>query len=133
MGTCLDNLAAAATQEKDVLDKLVSNNAKLVGQLELLTKKFEQLSNQDKDSANSSVPLHNGKRLKLVQCNKNGSCHTHRCKCIKKHTSKTSSKPGPNYDQDATRNNTRGGSTKHKDWVCAHYKEKGFWVPSERN
>ena len=39
MDTYLDNLAAAATQEKDVLDKLVNNNEKLNTLLETLTNK----------------------------------------------------------------------------------------------
>ena len=34
MSTYLGNLAAAATQEKDALDRLVSNNEKLIEQLE---------------------------------------------------------------------------------------------------
>ena len=37
----LGNLAAAATQEKAVLGDLVSNNANLIVQLEMLTKKYE--------------------------------------------------------------------------------------------
>ena len=40
----LDNLAAAATQEKDVLEKLVNNNTNLITQLTALTSKFEELS-----------------------------------------------------------------------------------------
>ena len=42
----LENLAAAATQEKAVLGDLVSNNTNLIAQLETLTKKYEQLNVQ---------------------------------------------------------------------------------------
>jgi len=39
--TYLDNLAAATTQEKDILAQLVTNNINLVKQLELLTSKVQ--------------------------------------------------------------------------------------------
>ena len=66
----LDNLAAAATQEKVVLDNLVSNNTKLIAQLETLTKKYEQLTIQGDKVASSNVPMLNGKKLKFVQFEK---------------------------------------------------------------
>ena len=130
MNTYLDNLAAAATQEKNVLDQLVANNTKLVQQLEVLTKKYESLKN---NSSNSQEPAINGKKMKFVQYEKNGYCHTHGFRITNGHSSKTCSKPGPSHDREATRNDTRGGSTKNKDWVCSHYEEKGFWVPEERS
>jgi len=40
----LNNLAATATAEKNVLDKLVKNNEKLIDQLAKLSAKFESLS-----------------------------------------------------------------------------------------
>ena len=64
--TYLDNLAAVATQEKDVLDKLVSDDSKLVSQLEILTSKFNQLSNQSSTSTVNNIPMLNGKKLKFV-------------------------------------------------------------------
>ena len=73
----LDNLAAAATQEKAVLDDLVRNNTNLIAQLETLTKKYEQLNVQGEKVASSNVPMLNGKRLKFVQFDKNRYCHTH--------------------------------------------------------
>ena len=39
MNTCLDNLAVAATQNKDVTCRLVSTNKNLVNQLEKIFKK----------------------------------------------------------------------------------------------
>ena len=42
----LDNLAAVATQEKDVLEKLVNSNTNLITQLTVLTSKFEELSKE---------------------------------------------------------------------------------------
>ena len=56
MDTCLCNLAADSTQEKDALDKLVTNNEKMIYQLEILTTKFNQLSSKS-GSTNSSVPM----------------------------------------------------------------------------
>ena len=69
MSTYLDNLDAAVTQEKDVLDTLVSNNEKLVDQLEKLTNKFDQLSSSNNGASfnNSNVPMLNGKSSNL--CN----------------------------------------------------------------
>ena len=79
LNTHLDNLAVAVTQEKDVLDISVSNNEKLVNQLETLTKKFDQLSinNNGTSTSNSTVTMLNGKRLKFVQYEKEGCCHLH--------------------------------------------------------
>ena len=63
ISTHLDNLAAAVTQEKDVLDRLVNKTEKLVTQLETLTAKFEQLSSNHNSTStsNSTVPMLNGK------------------------------------------------------------------------
>ena len=72
MDTYLDNLAASATQEKDVLDKLVSNNEKLVNQLETLTAKFNQLSGNARSDRNDSTPMFKDKKLKFVQYEKDG-------------------------------------------------------------
>lgn len=134
MDTHLDNLAAAASQEKDVLDQLVANNTSLIKQLEVLTSKVQQLSGSGTNSSTASAtPMFNGKRLKFVQHEKNGYCFTHGCRCIKGHSSKTCSKPNSQHQQDATREDAKGGSTKNKDWICSHCEEKGFWVPAERN
>ena len=78
MSTYFDNLAAAATQEKDVLDRLVSNNEKLVDQLERLTTKFDQLSsnNNGNRNNNSTIPMLNGKRLKFKKHDAEGNCHS---------------------------------------------------------
>ena len=133
MDACLDNLTAAATQEKDVLDKLVTNNASLIKQLETLTSKFQQLSSQSQSYSDSSTPMLYGKKLKFVQHDKNGYCCTHGYRCTKGHTSKTCSKPGPNHQREATRDNTKGGSIKNKEWTCSHYEEKRFWVNVDRD
>ena len=66
----LDNLAAAATQEKVVLDNLVSINTNLIAQLKTLTKKYKQLTIQEDKVASSNVPMLNGKKLKFVQFEK---------------------------------------------------------------
>ena len=133
MDAHLDNLAAAATQEKDVLEQLVTNNSSLVKQLEVLTTKVQQLSGQGHSSRTSDTPMINGKRMKFVQYDKNGYCFTHGYRCVKGHTSKTCSRPIAQHRKEATRDDTKGGSTQNKDWICSHYEEKGFWVPAERN
>ena len=81
LDACLDNLAAAATQEKDVLEKLVNNNINLITQLTALTSKFGELSNQQNggnSGGNSNgTPMLNGKKLKFIKYDKDGYCHSH--------------------------------------------------------
>ena len=134
MSTYLDNLAAAATQEKDVLDRLVSNNEKLVNQLEKLTNKFDQLSSNKNGTSttNSTVPMLDGKRLKFMQYEKDGHCHSHGYKCIKGHSSKTCTNPRPEHKKEATRRDTKNGSSYHKAWICSYHEERGYRVPVEQ-
>ena len=137
LDTYLDNLAAAATQEKDVLEKLVNNNTNLITQLTTLTSKFEQLSNQQKGSnsgGNSNgTPTLNGKKMQFIKYNKNGYCHSHGYRCTGNHSSMTCLQPGPNHKKEATRENTMGGSTQNQGWTCSYYEENGFWVPRKRS
>ena len=95
MDSYLDNLDAAATQDKDVLEKLVNNNANLITQLASLSNKFEQLSSQEKSSITRIVPMSNAKKMTLIQNEKNGYCHTHSYRCVKNNSSRKCSKPGP--------------------------------------
>ena len=133
MNTCLDNLAVAATQERYFLDRLVSKNEKLVNQLEKLTKKFDQLSinNNGTSTSNSTVPILNGKRLKFVQYEIDGCCHSHGHKCIKGNNSKTCSNPSAEHQKEATRRDKKG-SSRNKNWTCSYYKEHGFWALVEQ-
>jgi len=127
MDSYLNNLAAAATAEKNVLDKLVKNNEKLVDQLAKLTAKFKSLSSPN-NSQTGDKPKYKGKNLLFVQYKKDGCCHTHGYKCAKGHNSQTCTRPGPSYDRMSTRRNTKGGSAAHKNWVCSQHEEKGYWV-----
>ena len=132
MSTCLDNLAAAATQEKDVLDKLVSNNEKLVEQLERLTTKYDQLSsNNNRSTSNNngtSTPMLNGKALLFRQYDPEGYCHTCGYKNLVGHNSKTCKSPKDGHQKEATRRDTKNGSTRNKNWLCSHYEKQGFWA-----
>ena len=103
MDSYLGNLAAAATQEKDMLEKLVTNSTNLITQLVALTNKFEQLPSQDYSSSSSGTPILNGKKMKFVQYDKNGYCHTYGYRCEKNHSSRACSKPRPNDKKDSTR------------------------------
>jgi len=127
MDLYLNNLAAAATAEKNVLDKLVKNNEKLIDQLAKLTAKFESLSSPN-NSQTGDKPKYRGKNLLFVQYKKDGYCHTHGYKCTKGHNSETCTRPGPSHNRMATRQNTKGGSTAQKNWVCSQHEEKGYWV-----
>ena len=132
ISTHLDNLAAASTQEKDVLDRLVSNNKKLVDQLERLTNKFDQLSsnNNSNRNSNSTVTMINGKRLKFVQYEKNGHCNSCGYKCVKGHSSKTCQNLKDDHQKEANRRDTKNVSTKHKNWnfsCCEEHVFLGTW------
>ena len=113
MNTCLDNFAVAATQEKYFLDRLVSNNKKLVYQLEKLTNKFDQLSinNNGTSTSNSTVTMLNGKRLKFVQYEKTGHCHSGVCKFVKGHDSKTRQNPSDGHQKESTLRDAKNGSS----------------------
>ena len=63
---CLNNVSAAASQKKDVLDKLVNTNKKLIAQLQTLTNKHNQLSGDEKGSSNDGTSTLKGKNLKFV-------------------------------------------------------------------
>jgi len=71
MDSYLNNLEAAATAEKNVLDKLVKNNEKLIDQLAKLTAKFESLSSPN-NSQTGDKPKYKGKNLLFVQYKKDG-------------------------------------------------------------
>ena len=134
MDSYLDNLAAAATQEKDFIDRLVNNNEKLITQLETLTAKFDQLSSNPNSisTSNSTIPMFNGKKPKFVQYEKDGCCHSHACKFIKGHNSKTCSNSSSKHQKEATQRDAKNGSSHNKNWTCSYYEENGFWVPIEQ-
>ena len=121
MGTFLDHLAAASTQENLILEKCLTNNEKLITQLETLTSKFDQLSinTNSTTTSNSTVPMFNGKNLKFVQYEKDGFCYIHRHKCIKGHNSKTRSNPSSKHQKEATRRDAKNGSYNNKNWACS--------------
>ena len=121
MDTHIDNLAVDATQEQDVLDRLVTNNENLITKIETLTSKFDQLSSNlnSNSTNNSTVPMFNGKNLKFVQYEKDGFCYIHRHKCIKGHNSKTRSNPSSKHQKEATRRDAKNGSYNNKNWACS--------------
>ena len=63
MDAYLDNLASAATQEKDALQQLVANNTSLVKQLGILSEKHKQSSNKDTTSSSNDAPMTNGQKM----------------------------------------------------------------------
>ena len=91
---------------------------------------YESLSSGVKGcrASQDGIPTLNGKKMCFVQYDKNCCCGTHGYKCIKGHDSKICTNPGANHNKQVTRQDTKNGETKNKDWVCSYYKEKGFWV-----
>jgi len=121
----LNNLAATATSEKNILDKLVKNNEKLIDQLAKLMAKFESLLSPNNNQTGDK-PKYKEKNLLFVQYEKDGYCHTHGYKCTKGHNSETCTHSGPSHDRTATRQNTKRGSAAQKNWMCSQHKEKEY-------
>ena len=85
LGTCLDDLAATTTIEKDTLYRLVNNNENLVEELGALNKKDSILASV---SGTSEKDFLNGAKIKFMQCDPSGNCHVRICKAAKVYSSK---------------------------------------------
>ena len=73
----------------------------------------------------------NGKRLKFKKHEPKGCCHSCGFKCLIGHSSKTFKNPKDGNQKEATRQDTKNISSKHKNWNCSYYEEYGFWAPDE--
>ena len=63
---------------------------------------------------------------------KTGRCHSCICKYVKGHSSNTCQNPKEDHQKEATRRDTKNGSSRNKNFNCSHYEEHGFWVPDEK-
>ncbi len=117
MITSLDNLANAAVQKNDTVERLVVANklltdtvAKLQEDNTKLLAVIQQLAGsghtQRPSPAHSSTPKWDPK----------GYCHTHGYRIIIGHNSKTCRYKKPGHQNEATRQNTLGGNQDNKAW-----------------
>lgn len=100
----LDNLANAAVQKNDTVEKLVISNKTLTDTVATLTNDITRLTN-------AIASLKANKSTKAPQANDpNGYCWTHGYKVKFGHSSKTCTNRKDGHKEDATRGNTMGGS-----------------------
>ena len=116
LGSALDNLALAATNDKTVLDQLTAANLALTGTIATLTAAIKKLA--DKASAGTAgTPRTPGTPGKGVRNPHRGNyCWTHGHRVSKEHTSATCFNKAPGHKDDATLANTMGGSENDKGW-----------------
>ena len=104
MVASLDNLANAAVQKNDTVEKLVISNKTLTDTVATLTNDISRLTT-------AIAALKTNKSAKAPQANDpNGYCWTHGYKVKFGHSSKTCTKRKEGHKEDATRSNTMGGS-----------------------
>ena len=116
MITSLDNLANAAVQKNDTVERLVVANklltdtvAKLQEDNTKLLAVIQQLAgsgNTQRPTAHSSTP----------KWDPNGYCHTHGFRVNIGHNSKTCRFKKPGHQNEAMRQNTLGGNQDNKAW-----------------
>ena len=114
IGQALDNLALAATADRDIVAQLTESNLQLTTTNKLLTEQLQaalkQLSNQPTEKTSNQTDRHDGRRGQIVMDPK-GYCWTHGYQVVMGHTSKSCFRPAKNHKKDATRTNIQGGST----------------------
>ncbi len=116
----LDNLASAATNDKAVLEHLVSTNSSL-------TTSNSQLANQIKSlqaqlaAKKGQVGGGGGGGSRDATTKKGpdpgGFCWSHGWRVGYGHNSSTCEHPKEGHQTKATRQNTKGGSSANKDWI----------------
>ena len=104
MVASLDNLANAAVQKNDTVEKLVISNKTLTDTVATLTNDITRLTT-------AIAALKANKSTKAPQaCDPNGYCWTHSFKVKFGHSSKMCTKRKEGHKEDAMRSNTMGGS-----------------------
>jgi hypothetical protein len=116
----LNNLAAAATNEKTTLAQLVENNASLTASVAALTASvasltsaYTLLNNAKPPAATNAPPAPAQKRTK-TKLDPNGYCWTHGYMVRVGHTSATCTDKKLGHQEAATRTNTMGGTERGK-------------------
>lgn len=120
MVTSLDNLANAAVQKNDTIEKLIEINKqqqetihKLQAQNGELLYLLKHMAGPATADAVSKIYQNTGDRS---MWDPNGYCWTHGFKVKKGHSSKTCKSRGEGHKEDATRSNTMDGSQANKNW-----------------
>lgn len=110
MVASLDNLANAAVQKNDTIDKLIDINKQQQATIHNLQVQNGELLTLLKRLGDSPTTRPNTNK------DINGYCWTHGFKVKKGHTSKTCTQRAEGHQEKATRRNTMGGSDANKGW-----------------
>jgi hypothetical protein len=116
IGSALDNLALAATNDKTVLEQLTAANLALTSTIATLTATNKKLADKARGGT-PGTPRTPGTPGKVVKNPFRGNyCWTHGHKVSKEHTSATCGNKAAGHRDDATLANTMGGSENDKGW-----------------
>ena len=115
----MDNLAAIMISDKNAVDTLVANNAKLTEQVQSLTATIERLTIENVNlikvitniAGASAPPSASTQQQSARESNYdlNGYCWTHGYKVHKNHNSANCRSKAPGHQDAATRENPMGG------------------------
>ena len=115
----LDNLAAAATNERTTLQQLIDANATLTASVASLTAAYTLLAaavgKQPTTTGPAATSAAGRKKKQRTPLDPNGYCWTHGYRVGVGHNSATCTNKKDGHKDLATRANTMGGSTMHKE------------------
>ena len=119
----LDNIANAATNEKAVLEELVSTNSKQSETISTQAQNIKSLTHQVQKLHEqiSSLKNRSGRHSSTPPTSTwtpvtDGYCWSHGYRCAPGHSSLTCRRPLPGHQKDSTRRHIMGGSTANKGW-----------------
>ncbi|KAL7474229.1 hypothetical protein ACHAW6_000215 [Cyclotella cf. meneghiniana] len=115
MITSLDNLANAAVQKNDTVEKLVVANKQLTDTIAKLQEDNAKLLHIIQQMAGQS-PRTSQHQHAATRYDPKGYCHTHGYKVTVGHTSKTCRYKKPGHQDNATQQQTMGGNQDNKGW-----------------
>ena len=120
METALDNLALAATADRNIVTKLIATNRKLVEANTTLATQVKALVATNAllaatQGAATMNKMHNATtKSEKLPINPSGYCWSHGYKVRQGHTSKTCGGKLQGYQEEAARTNTLGGKMWNK-------------------
>lgn len=115
MITSLDNLANAAVQKNDTVERLVVANKQLTDTVTKLHEENAKLLNIIQHMA-GQPPRPSPHQQAWSRLDPKGYCHSHGYRVTVGHNSKTCRYKKPGHQDEATRQNTMGGNQDNKGW-----------------
>ena len=115
MVTSLDNLANAAVQKNDTVEKLVVANKQLTDTITKLQEDNAKLLHIIQQMA-GQTPRTSQHQQALTRYDPKAYCHTHGYKVTVGHTIKTCHYQKPGHQDNTTQQQTMGGNQDNKGW-----------------